>query len=102
MSILKIKDICLVTGLSNDNGECRAAYDWMKEKNLDFQHLSYYDPVQHDELFANYNTWVSDMNLNRFPFVHYTEIDDNYNSRPVFLNGYNEIVGGNLEELSKL
>jgi len=45
---------------------------------------------------------VSDMNLNRFPFVHYTEIDDNYNSRPVFLNGYNEIVGGNLEELSKL
>ena len=75
MSILKIKDICLVTGLSNDNGECRAAYDWMKEKNLDFQHLSYYEPGQHDELFANYNTWVPGMNLNRFPFVHYTEID---------------------------
>jgi len=102
MSILKIKDIILCTGLSEDIGECKKAYDWLKESGVKFQHNAYWDPDQHDELFTNYNTWGSSLIINKFPFVHYTEIDSDFNSRPVFLLGLDEIKNSNLVELFML
>jgi hypothetical protein len=102
MSIIKIKDIILCTGLYEDNNENRKTYDFLTEQGIAFQHNAYWHPDQHAELWANYNTWVPDMNLNSFPFIHYTEVHDDYSTKPVFLIGYNQIVNSNLAQLSKL
>jgi hypothetical protein len=51
---------------------------------------------------ANLNTWTANPQLTTFPFIHYTEIDSDYNQTVVFLKGYEEISNSNLAELSKL
>jgi hypothetical protein len=102
MSIIKIKDICLCTGLTKDNNENREAYDWLTAQGISFKHLSYNDPAQHPDVFASLQTWVSDKAINTFPLVHYHEVDDQYNITGVVLVGLAEIQSSNLVELSKL
>ena len=102
MAILKIKDICLVTGLFDCGGECVKAYEWLTDSGVKFNHLGYWHPSDHAELFRVYNTWVQKMDLKTFPFVHYMEIDTDFNMRPVFLIGLDEIKNSNLVELSQL
>ena len=99
---MKIKDIYLCTGLVQDNNENRLSYDWLKNNNIDFTHLAYWHPDQHAECLANLNTWPANPQLTTFPFIHYTEIDSDYNQTVVFLKGYEEISNSNLAELSKL
>ena len=102
MSITKIKDIYLCTGLYEDNNENRKSYDWLKANNIEFTHLSYWDPVQHADLFANYSTWIPGLVVDKFPFVHYTEVTDDSINKPVFLIGYDALVSSNLIELIQL
>jgi hypothetical protein len=102
MSIVKIKDICLCTGLVKDNNENRSAYDWLTEQGVDFKHLAYWDINQHADVFASLQTWVHDKAIDTFPIVHYHEVDDQYNITGVVLVGLDEITRSNIVELSKL
>ena len=102
MSIIKIKDICLCTGLIKDNNENRSAYDWLTQQGVDFKHLAYWNPDQHPDVFSSLQTWVHDKDVNTFPIVHYHEVDDQYNVTGVVLVGLAEITSSNVVELSKL
>lgn len=102
MSITQIKDIYLCTGLYEDNNENRKSYDWLKANNIEFTHLSYWEPLQHAELFASYNTWLPNLAIDKFPFVHYLEVTDDSVATPVFLIGYEALVNSNLIELYQL
>ena len=102
MAILKIKDIHLVTGLFDCGGECVKAHEWLTEQGIPFVNLGYWHPSDHEQIWDSYNTWVQGMNLKSFPFVHYMEIDTDFNMKPVFLIGLDEIKNSNLLELSKL
>ena len=102
MSILKIKDICLCTGLTADNNENRAAFDWLKANGVSFKHLAYSDPAQHPDVFSSLQTWDSSVTVDKFPILHYHEVDDNYNVKGVVLVGLNQITLSNIVELSKL
>jgi hypothetical protein len=102
MSIIKIKDICLCTGLIKDNNENRSAYDWLTEQGVDFKHLAYWDPAQHPDVFSSLQTWVHDKDINTFPILHYHEVDEHYNITGVVLVGLAEITSSNIVELSKL
>jgi len=102
MSILKIKDICLCTGLIKDNNENRSAYDWLNEQGVNFKHLAYWDPAQHQDVFNSLQTWDHDVTINRFPILHYHEVDTDYNIKGVVLVGLDEIKNSNIVELSRL
>lgn len=102
MSILKIKDICLCTGLTADNNENRLAYDWLTERGVEFKHLGYNDPSQHPDVFASLQTWDPNVTVDRFPILHYHEVDTNYNVKGVVLVGMDQIRSSNIVELSKL
>ena len=102
MSIIKIKDICLCTGLTKDNNENREAFDWLTAQGVNFKHLAYNDPAQHPDVFGSLQTWVHDVNVNRFPILHYHEVDSDYNIRGIVLVGLAEITSSNIAELSKL
>jgi len=102
MSILKIKDICLCTGLIKDNNENRSAFDWLKEQGVDFKHLAYWEPAQHQDVFNNLQTWDHSVNVNTFPLLHYHEVDSDYNIKGVVLVGLEQIKNSNIVELSRL
>lgn len=102
MSIIKIKDVCLCTGLIKDNNENRTAFDWLKENGVDFTHLAYWDPAQHPDVFSSLQTWDHDVSIDRFPILHYHEVDSDFNLRGVVLVGLAEIQNSNIVELSKL
>lgn len=102
MSILKIKDICLCTGLVKDNNENRTAYDFLTANNVNFQHLAYWDISQHPLVWQSLQSWDHTKTIDTFPILHYHEIDDEYNIRPVVFVGLSEILGSNVVELSKL
>jgi hypothetical protein len=102
LSIVKIKEVCLCTGLTKDNNENRSAYDFLKENNIDFVHLAYWDPGQHDNVFSSLQTWDTTKKVDRFPIVHYHTIDENYDMKTVVLVGLDELKKSNIVSLSKL
>lgn len=102
MSIIKIKDICLCTGLVKDSNDNRSAYDWLTEQGIDFKHLAYNDPNQHNDVWASLQTWDHDKTINTFPILHYHEVDDQYNVTGVVLVGLDEIINSDIVNLSKL
>lgn len=102
MSIVKIKDICLCTGLVKDNNENRSAYDYLTSSNIDFKHLAYWDPAQHQGVWDSLQTWIHDKQINTFPIVHYHQVDDQYNTTGVVLVGLSEIMNSDIVNLSKL
>ena len=85
MNILKIKDVCLCTGLTKDNNENRSAYDFLVENNIKFSHLAYWDPDQHESIFANLQTWDKSKTVDRFPIMHYITVDEDFNFDSVVL-----------------
>lgn len=105
--ILKIKDICLYTGLTADGAECAEALKWMREKlgRDGFNHLHYGDPDVHEDNFAALNTWwPEDPNavFTKFPIVIYDEIDSDFNFKRRYIKGLSDIKDSNLEQLAKL
>lgn len=102
LSILKIKDICLCTGLVKDNNGNRSAYDYLTENNVDFIHLAYWDPRQHPSVWASLQTWDSTKTVDKFPIVHYHEVDEELNLKGVVLVGLDEIKNSDIVKLSKL
>ena len=102
MSIIKIKDICLCTGLVRDNNENRTAYDFLKENNVPFTHLAYWDPDQHSAVFSSLQTWDTKTTVDKFPILHYHAIDDQYNTIAVVVCGLKNIMKSDIVELSKL
>lgn len=102
MSIIKIKDVCLCTGLIKDNNENRTAYDFLKDNNVNFVHLAYWDPGQHESVFSSLQTWDKTKKVDRFPILHYNTVDENYDIKAVVLVGLDEIKNNDLFNLSKL
>lgn len=102
MSIIKIKDICLCTGLTMDNNENRAAYDYLKQNNVNFRQLAYWEPTQHNDIWSSLKTWDPTKKIDKFPILHYIEIDDQFNTKPVIHVGLDEIKNSNVVALSKL
>jgi hypothetical protein len=101
---IKIKDIHLCTGLHEDNNGNRRAYDLLKNNDIKFIHLAYWDPSQHADLFASFKTWhdAGNPEVTEFPIVYYTKIDINYDMKKVFLIGIDAILNSNIVQLSKL
>ena len=102
MSILKIKDICLCTGLVKDNNGNRSAYDFLTENYVPFRHLAYWDINQHEDVFNGLKTWDPTIENMTFPIVHYHEVDSDFNIKGVILVGLDQITSSNIVELSKL
>ena len=102
MSIFKIKDICLCTGLTEDSNQNRKAYDWLTEQGVNFKHLYYGDPSQHPDVFASLQTWDPSVTVNKFPILHYHEVDEELNIKGVVIVGLDNIKSSNIVELSKL
>jgi hypothetical protein len=105
--ILKIKQICLYTGLCAEGAECLEALAWMREKvgRDRFEHLHYGDPDVHKQNFDALNTWwQNDPNavFTKFPFVIYDEVDSDFNFTRRYIKGLSDIKDSNLEQLAKL
>lgn len=100
--IVGIKDIYLYTGLTPTGGDNSAvALEWMRDNNIDFTHLWYGDPVQHESVFSALNSWNIG-EFSDFPFVVYDEKHDDYTTVRQALIGLDAITNSNLVELSAL
>jgi hypothetical protein len=83
MAILKIDQIFLYTGLCAKGDDCWQAYQFLKEQGVDFSSLHYGDPIQHQEVHASMSTWVwhdgSTRTFQEFPYIHWREVDSDFN-----------------------
>lgn len=72
----------LYTGFNETASDSYAAYQYMKSLDVGFQHLHYGDPVQHEEVFKNLQSWFPEDEVAAFPFVTYSEIYANSDTPP--------------------
>jgi len=75
MAHIKNDDFYLYTGLTSNGNECYEALTFMQATGIQFKHLHYGDPVQHEEVLHNVGTWFPGETV-EFPFVHYNEVTD--------------------------
>lgn len=100
--IVGIKDVYLYTGLTPTGGNnCALAIQWLEDNNIEYTHLWYSDPDQHQSVFDSLNTWDIGT-FSDFPFVIYDEVHDDYTTVRRALIGMSEIENSNLVELSEL
>lgn len=100
--IVGIANIYLYTGLTPTGGNDSAlAEKWLKDNNIEFNHLWYGDPAQHASVFESLNTWGIG-EFNDFPFVVYDERHDDYTTVKQALIGLEAIQNSNLAELTAL
>lgn len=85
-----------------DNNENRLAYDYLKGNGVDFKHLAYWDPAQHQEVWNSLQSWDPSKTLNVFPILQFVEIDTDFNITGRLFVGLDEIKKSNIIELSKL
>jgi hypothetical protein len=75
MAHIKNEDFYLYTGLTANGDECHEAFTYLTSTGIQFRHLHYGDPAQHDDVITSVSTWFQGQNLTlEFPFVHYTEV----------------------------
>lgn len=101
MSIIRVDQVYLYTGLSATGADQYAAWQWLKENGIDFTFMQYGEPETHQGVFDSLNTWdgAKDKKLDQFPIVHYRVVDEDFTSQVVFLNGLDEIRGSLLPTL---
>ena len=81
MALVKIKDVCLYVGLTENGSECFKVKKLLVDNNIPFKFLSYNDVSQHPSVFSALNTWRwnedgETKTFNDFPIVHWKEVDD--------------------------
>ena len=111
MSIQKIDDVYLYTDLALEPDEKSASFEakaYMDSLNINYIHMNYYHPDQHEPALSPLRTWQfsrGQHDLPCFPFVIYTEIHDDLSPAfypRVLLFGMDEIRNSNLVEIYQL
>lgn len=102
--LVGIANIYLYTGLTKNATASFEAKEWMDSTGIQYTHLHYADPAQHESVFSALSTWFPDeqVAIADFPFVIYDERHDDYTSAPCLLYGLDEIKNSNLVELAAL
>jgi hypothetical protein len=100
--IVGITNIYLYSGpTAAGDDDSKAALQWMEANDIDFTHLWYGDPEQHETVFAALNSWGIG-EFSDFPFVIYDEKHDDYTTTRQAIIGLDNIKDSNLVELSAL
>ena len=100
--IVRIENIYLYTGLTPTGGnDSASATQWLDQNNIQYTHLWYGDPAQHQSVFDAVNTWGIGT-FSDFPFVIYDEVEDDGSKVQQALIGLSAITSSNLVELSAL
>jgi len=106
MSLTKIDDIYLYTGLTASANNSYAAKKWFDEQGIEYIFMHYGNEAEHASLFAALDTWwPGEHTFTDFPFVVYTEIHDDLSPRNyprICLYGLDNIVNSNLPQLYQL
>lgn len=113
MAITKIDSIYLYTDLTWAEGEVSdstKAQKYLDDNGIQYIHLNYADPTQHEAALAPLRTWLfSDGLLHEeikaFPLVIYTECHDDMESAmypKVLLYGLDAIKDSNITDLYEL
>lgn len=77
MAHIKNADFYLYTGLTANGNDCYEALKFLNDSGIQFIHLHYGDPAQHEEVLHNVGTWFQGQDVTiDFPFVHYNEVID--------------------------
>lgn len=102
--IVGIKDVYLYSGLTETGGsDCAKAKKFLDDAGIEYQHLFYGDPAQHEEVLSAITTWFPDRDpVEDFPFVIYDEKHDDYTTVKKLLYGLAEITESNIVELAEL
>lgn len=104
--LVKIDDIAIYTGGGDFVTESNLLIEYLNDNNItDATKLHYSDPTQFSEVFAPLETWFNNVSINSFPFIIYTEIDDELKPsqyQKVILKGVDEVMNSNFINLYKL
>lgn len=74
MAILKIDDIDLFVGLTQDAHDCWQMKKFLEDHNIKYRTMMYADDSQHEVIFYSMSEqWAEE--FNKFPLLTYTEID---------------------------
>lgn len=75
MAHIKNDEFYLYTGLTANGNECYEAYQILGNSGIQFRHLHYGDPKQHEDLIKNISTWFPQLSTTiTMPFVTYSRI----------------------------
>lgn len=75
MAHIRNDEFYLYTGLTANGNECYEAYQILSQSGINFRHLHYGDPRQHEEVINNIKTWFPERALDiAMPFVTYNEL----------------------------
>lgn len=85
MSLVKIKDVVLYVGLTENGAECYNMKKVLSDNNIEHKLLSYSDSTQHKSVFDALNTWSwgpdkTKMVFTDFPIVHWLECYDDFST----------------------
>lgn len=102
--IVGIANVYLYTGLTKNGAACVDAKEWLDAEGIEYSHLHYGDPAQHESVFSALGTWfpAEEVAIADFPFVVYEERHDDYSSVQRLLYGVDAITGSNLAEMTML
>lgn len=102
----RIDDIVVYTGAGSNEKESQELMSFLAQNNItDINHLHYADVNQHPHVFAPLQTWFNGIEIDKFPFIIYTEIDTELKPSQfnrVILRGLQEITNSNFVNLYKL
>lgn len=85
MALVKIKNVYLYVGLTENGAECFNAKKLLADNNIPYTLLAYNHDAQHASVFAALNTWSWGPNketkeFTDFPIVHWTECYDDFST----------------------
>lgn len=86
MALVKIKDVYLYIGLTENGAECFNAKKVLADNNINHKVLSYNDIAQHEGVFNALNTWrwgpdSEQKTFTDFPIIHWTECYDDFTTQ---------------------
>lgn len=86
MALVKIKDVYLYVGLTENGAECFNAKKVLADNNIEHKVLSYNDVEQHESVFNALNTWRwgpdnEQKTFTDFPIVHWMECYDDFTTK---------------------
>lgn len=103
MAHIKNDEFYLYTGLTENGNECFEAYNILTNSGIQFRHLHYGDPRQHEEMINNIKTWFPGMQTEiAMPFVTYAklyEFQDPVSRMPEIVVGIDNIKSTNWSEI---
>lgn len=103
MSVVRISDIHLYTGLTASASDSFAAKKWCDENKINYIHLHYGDDSQHREVFSTLSTWFpGQKDIVDFPIITYHEHYSDSGNLVKSIVGLKNIQNSNLVSLQAL